>query len=251
MPPPSASRYGLDTILKVYGVGDHGGGPTRRDLERILDMDTWPVFPSLRFGTFAEFFAGVEKVADRPARGERRAELHLHRLLHQPEPDQAGQPPGRGGPERRPRPSASLAALQRRTVPGRSRLPKAWQNTLFNQFHDIIPGSGIIDTREYALGLFQQTMALASSQKNRAFRALTAPDRPARKQRADSLASSIAEGAGVGFGVDEFKITQVSRGGGKKRLFHLFNPSPWPRREVVEAAGVGLGWRPGAPGLPG
>ena len=30
---------GLTDWLLVYGVGDHGGGPTRRDLRRIMDMD--------------------------------------------------------------------------------------------------------------------------------------------------------------------------------------------------------------------
>ena len=57
-----------------------------------------------------------------------------------------------------------LAALQGGSYPA-EQFAEAWQNTLFNQFHDIIPGSGVIDTREYALGLFQQTLAMASSQK--------------------------------------------------------------------------------------
>ena len=63
--PSFCHKYGTEAMMKVYGVGDHGGGPTRRDIERLLDMDSWPVFPSIRFGTYAEFFAQVEKAADR------------------------------------------------------------------------------------------------------------------------------------------------------------------------------------------
>ena len=61
--PKFCTRHNMDTMLKVYGVGDHGGGPTRRDLERIKDMNTWPVFPRIRFGTFAEFYRLVDKVS--------------------------------------------------------------------------------------------------------------------------------------------------------------------------------------------
>ena len=60
--PEFCSKHGIDTMLKVYGVGDHGGGPTRRDVEKIIDMSSWPVFPDIRFGTFSEFFEIADKV---------------------------------------------------------------------------------------------------------------------------------------------------------------------------------------------
>ena len=91
----------------------------------------------------------------------------------------------------------------------------------------------MIDTREYALGLFQQTLATASSAKRRAYQSLL-PAFQAGKDNRSGESGSIAEGAGVGFGVEGFRLSQVSRSGGLKRLFHVFNPSPWPRRQVVE-----------------
>ena len=228
--PSFCQQYGLDTLLKVYGVGDHGGGPTRRDLERIQDMATWPVFPNLRFGTFGEFYAKIEKVADRlpVVKGElnfiftgcytSQSRIKKANRIAEATLDTAET-------------FASAAAVQGLNYPSVS-FAKAWQNTLFNQFHDIIPGSGVIDTREYALGLFQQTMALANSLKSWAFRALT--KQAEAESSAQNLPTSMAEGAGVGFGVEELKISQVSRGGGSKRLFHVFNPSAQPRRQVVE-----------------
>jgi alpha-mannosidase len=55
-----------------------------------------------------------------------------------------------------------------------------------------------------------------------------------RDGAAITVPDAIAEGAGVGFGVEEFKLSQVSRGGGKDRAFHIFNPSPWSRSQPVE-----------------
>ena len=230
--PAFCKKYGLDTILKVYGVGDHGGGPTRRDVERLQDMATWPVFPTIRFGTFGEYFNEVAQVADqlpvvegelnfiftgcytsqsRIKRANRLAEASLNTSET----------------------FSALAALQGTPYPA-EKYALAWKNTLFNQFHDIIPGSGVIDTREYALGLFQNTMAIASSQKRRAFNALTLDTNHSQPDPSTTDPQAISEGAGVGFGVEDFRLSQVSRGAGKRRLFHVFNAAPRPRQEVVE-----------------
>lgn len=53
---------GLKTGLIVYGVGNHGGGVTRRDIERATEMKSWKIWPEVRFGTFREFFS----IADKP-----------------------------------------------------------------------------------------------------------------------------------------------------------------------------------------
>jgi alpha-mannosidase len=186
------------------------------------------------FGTFAEYFAEVEQVAGQlpEVRGElnpifsgcytsqsriKKANHIAEARLGDAEAFGAWASLAAGGPY----PTETLA--------------KAWQNTLFNQFHDIIPGSGTIDTREYALGLFQQTMAAAGSQTARAMQAIagrvdTAALAPVEGQPADS----IGEGAGVGFGIENFKVTQSGRGGGLTRVFHVFNASPVARSEVAE-----------------
>ena len=52
-------------MLKVYGVGDHGGGPTRSDIEKLIEMNTWPVFPARRFGTFSEYFKILENISEK------------------------------------------------------------------------------------------------------------------------------------------------------------------------------------------
>lgn len=228
--PSFCSQHGLNTMLRVYGVGDHGGGPTRRDVERLQDMDTWPIFPHFRMGTFADFFNKVEASFRQPGapplpvvdnelnfvftgcyssqsrikKANRVAELELGEaeLL-----------------------SAWAARQDARPYPAEL-FQSSWLDTLFNQFHDIIPGSGTIDTREYALGLFQNTLAVTGSQKIRALRAIFG------MQQHDPVplaSDAISEGAGVGFGVERFSATQVSRLGGMQRVFHVYNPAAWER----------------------
>ncbi|MFR1759083.1 MAG: alpha-mannosidase, partial [Christensenellaceae bacterium] len=63
--PSLCQRYGIKVGLKVYGVGDHGGGPTRRDLDRLLDMQSWPLMPTLTFGSLKGFFQALEPHAGR------------------------------------------------------------------------------------------------------------------------------------------------------------------------------------------
>jgi alpha-mannosidase len=49
------------TRLRVYGVGDHGGGPTRRDIKRFIAMNNWPLYPKFTFGRLVDYFAALEK----------------------------------------------------------------------------------------------------------------------------------------------------------------------------------------------
>src|SRR5437764_15233539 len=51
-------------------------------------------------------------------------------------------------------------------------LRDAWINVLLNQFHDILPGSGVAATRNHALGLFQETGAITGAIKRNALQAL-------------------------------------------------------------------------------
>jgi len=228
--PGFCQKHGVKTFLRVYGVGDHGGGPTRRDLERIQDMDTWPVFPAFCFGTFTEFFAEVEGIASSLPVVDNELNFIFTGCYTSQSRIKRANRMGEAALGEAETFNAFAALAQGSHYPGES-FATAWQNVLFNQFHDIIPGSGVIDTREYSLGLFQQTMAAAGSQKSRAFRALT---RQAISPRTEQVANTISEGAGVGFGVEEFKLSQVSRGHGRQRLFHIFNPAPYERGEVVE-----------------
>ncbi len=44
MPRVASMSGGFRTGIMAFGVGNHGGGPTRRDLNKAQWMKQWPVF---------------------------------------------------------------------------------------------------------------------------------------------------------------------------------------------------------------
>ncbi len=246
--PAFCSRFGLDTHMRVYGVGDHGGGPTRRDIERLLDMAEWPVFPVMRFGTYKEFFEKAEKAVGLTVTEGELNSVFTGCYTSQARITQSNRfgEAKLGEAER----LAALAALETGRKYPKQAFEKAWRKVLFNQFHDILPGSGVIDTREYAMGIFSQAVAAADTQKAEAMRALGKLADTSAYQNDEGMADSVSEGAGVGYGVgygmaggtfpmghgigQPFRVAGTERGRGINRVFHLFNPSAVAREEVVE-----------------
>ncbi len=160
---------GLTEIMDLYGVGDHGGGPTRAMLD---EGEHWTqpdkVAPKLEFGTAETFFKKVrpELVADphtwnyasigegytypAPA-GEGQVsiptwkdELYLeyHRGVYT---TQAKHKLSMRTSEEEALDAekyASLAWLDGKAYPGDD-LTDAWKKITFNDFHDLAAGSGI------------------------------------------------------------------------------------------------------------
>jgi alpha-mannosidase len=160
---------GMTDMMDLYGIGDHGGGPTRSVLD---EGDHWSnpnkVVPKYQFGIAQTYFSAVEKQIDPDsptwnyvvmAKGENKLptppagqmaiptwkdELYFeyHRGVFTTQADH----------KRNMRESeewllnsekySSLAWLQGLDYPA-AKLTDAWKQVLFNQFHDLAAGSGI------------------------------------------------------------------------------------------------------------
>jgi len=229
--PAICRQTGLDTHLYVYGVGDHGGGPTRRDIERLLDMRDWPVYPEIEFGTYGQFFKLAQSVADQlpVVRGEQNV-VFTGCYTSQTRIKKANRL-GEAALNEAEAYRALAGSETGLSYPAHA-YEQAWRNVLFNQFHDILPGSGVTETREHAMGLFQETMAIATAGKKKALERLAETIDTSGLAQSDR--SEIAEGAGVGYGLQHLSISQVERGSGSVRIAHVFNPSWQAREEVVE-----------------
>ncbi|MCE9616591.1 MAG: hypothetical protein K8T26_20135 [Lentisphaerae bacterium] len=231
----------LHDAMFVYGVGDHGGGPTRRDLEQILEMNRWPIFPAIRFSTARAYFDTVAPQAKAlpVVTGELNVEVTgcytTQSLIKKA---------NRHGENRLldAETAASLVWLAADGPYPFARFEQAWRNVLFTHFHDILPGSGIMDTRTHAHGLYQETVANASQAETESLRLLasridttatapaTAPATPPSRLR-----SSI--GAGVGMGTQDGGFSNADRTAGQGDVpLMIFNPTTHDRDEVVEAA---------------
>ena len=220
--PAVCNEYGAKKMLRVYGVGDHGGGATRRDIERLADYASWPCMPDIKFGRYIDFFEYMDTLELPVVTGE------LNCIFNGCYTSQSRiKKANRAAEAALGEAELINAAAMLCGVRGydNKAFADAWENVLFNHFHDILPGSGTIDTREYALGLFQKTMARAGVTVSSALRALGSAINTSSMLPDGAVPSdSRAEGAGVGYGVENFDYTAASLTGGGRRLFNLFNP---------------------------
>lgn len=229
----------LPVAMYLYGVGDHGGGPTRRDLLRGRDMATWPLFPEIRFSKAKTFFEALEKVAGQlPVIAE---ELNFE-VTGCCTSQSLIKKANRLGENRLVDMELSTAlswAIWDRPVPT-DHLEEGWRNVLFNQFHDILPGSGVHDTRTHAHGLFQQVMASTSILETEALRHFASQVDTtsfAGEKEEPFPASRVSSGLGAGAGIDAASGTLSSAersGGSGNRPLMIFNPTAYERSEVIE-----------------
>ena len=230
-------KTGLRDWMNVYGVGDHGGGPTRRDILRAHDMDAWPIFPRFRFATTREYYAILEAEGDRWPVLDRELNYEFTGCYT----SQATIKHATRYGENYCVEAEAVAALARRAV-GRAypadALRQAWINTLFGHFHDILPGSGVRATRDYQAGLFQKTAAATGMIKTESLRAIAAAADtsfagPAAAPPPAPGQESIGLGGGPGRGTVLGGMTTAGHITEGPRPFLVANPTAWPRAEVV------------------
>jgi alpha-mannosidase len=224
---------GLKTSLIVYGVGDHGGGPTRRDIERILEMREWPVYPALRFGTFAEYFRAAETVRDGLPLVDREINFVFTGCYTTQSRIKMGNRHGEAALLDAEALDAMGKVLTGRRYPP-EKLEQAWRKVLFNHFHDIITGSCVRDSRDFAMANYAEVQAVAGTAREKAGINLAA-EIDTSMIPAGREPDTRSEGAGAGFGLDSFSgVPGPERGRGAVRIYHVFNSSAHKRRELVE-----------------
>lgn len=225
---------GLKTGMAVYGVGNHGGGPTRRDVERIIEMQGWPVFPAFKFGTLHEFFKKAEAVYDQLPVVEHELNFMLVGCYTTQSRIKLGNRRSEAALIDAEKLSA-LASLKLGAQYPAKGIEKGWENVLFTHFHDIVTGSCVQESREHAMGLYAQAQAHAQSAQARALRLISEQVDTSMFKTDDDISTNQAEGAGVGFGLDHYAgVPNPERGAGKTRIYTVFNAASSCRKELVE-----------------
>ena len=133
---------GVDQALWVPGVGDHGGGPTREMLEEMQLWQDHPQAAPRRAGTVRDYLKQLEPL--RPSLPVWKDELYLelHRGCSTSRPDQK-------------RHNRTLERLLREAdvveaLGGEPTQKRDWQVLLFQQFHDILPGTSVPEVFDQA-----------------------------------------------------------------------------------------------------
>jgi alpha-mannosidase len=167
---------GMTEMMDLYGVGDHGGGPTRAILD---EGEAWtpggtmplavasPVMPKFKFGLAQPFFSSVEKeiapesqtwdystiakgftppvaVPGKVSIPTWKSELYFeyHRGVMTTQADHKRNMRESSEQILNAEKWSSLAWLDGKAYPG-AELTEDWKKVLFNQFHDLAAGSGI------------------------------------------------------------------------------------------------------------
>lgn len=159
---------GKRRILQITGVGDHGGGPTRANIELIHKLDQTPDYPSVKFTTAGDFFKKSETEMDgRPTHhgemqfacegcytnvsdikeGNRSSEnsLYSSEFFH------------------------TLRWLNGDKYPAEE-FRELWTTIAFNQFHDILPGTAINESNKETVARYTDVLRKSTDLRDNAFR---------------------------------------------------------------------------------
>lgn len=223
--PSFCHENNINYALKVYGCGDHGGGATVRDIERLKDMQKWPLMVDIKFGTLHKFFKEIEKKNDiKQVFNEQNSiftgcysscyeikamNANFERSLHNAE---------------------IFTSLDKSK---KYNFDEALTCYLPSHFHDVITGSTVSKGKDFAMGQFQTGLCNTGTNKQEALRNL------AKNIDTTSILPEVtidkenqAIGAGNGYKISENNFA-ISQGYGTTRAVAVFNPSNKSRREVV------------------
>jgi alpha-mannosidase len=233
--------------MNVYGLGNHGGGPTRKEIEYYLSLQDYPIYPEIVFGTSQQYYRAVEAEIQETGNTPPVLDHELNFEFPGCYTSQSAIKRGNRFGENYLVEAETLSALTNRISNEpypQANLREGWINVLFNQFHDILPGSGVRETREHAQALFQEVGAITGAIKRNAGKALAKrintvallPDNHAG--RAERLLveqgganTPFVAGAGIGAGLTGYSITN---GGGRRYYpYVIYNPCAWSRSERV------------------
>ena len=151
---------GLAETLWLPGVGDHGGGPTAEMLEQLELWQQQPDAARQHHGSLRSHLAALERHAPQLPVWRDELYLELHRGCATTRPDQKRH---NRSLERLLR-EADLASALLAPRPGAA----DWRPLLFQQFHDILPGTSVPEVFEQAEAPWRQARRQARRQRDQA-----------------------------------------------------------------------------------
>ncbi len=167
----SAELKGPNTeSMCFYGVGNHGGGPTRENLDSIQRLNLDPTLPELVLSSPDAFFESLN--------GKKKILPVVHDELQH---HASGCYAAHSGVKRWNRlaenkllAAEKFSALAERVTgqPYPRDYQRAWKDVLFNQFHDILAGTSIEPAYEDARDLYGEALTIADRGMNNAVQTL-------------------------------------------------------------------------------
>ncbi|MEA5617711.1 alpha-mannosidase [Cronbergia sp. UHCC 0137] len=156
------TQTGLNESLWLPGVGDHGGGPTRDMLEVARRWQNSPILPELEFTTAAKYLQKIKSQSQNFPIWEDELYLEFHRGCYTSHADQKLWNRRCENLLYQAELFATLATVSCGVTYPKAEIETAWKTLLFQQFHDILPGSSITEVYEDALPEWEQVQEVGT-----------------------------------------------------------------------------------------
>jgi alpha-mannosidase len=197
------ANTGFTNMLVLFGVGDHGGGPSIEMIDRIEHLKTLDIYPKVVYGTTKQYLNWLESqdLSDVPVWDD---ELYLeyHRGTYT---TQAKMKKYNRLSEITLTNAEKFSSISHLLYNGKYRsgdLEEAWQGAMLNQFHDLLPGSGIREIYIDAMKTYKHTLDIGNFDSNEALKNI----------------------------VQNINTSFVKNG----KPVVVFNPLSWNRKDVVQ-----------------
>ena len=155
-------------ILHITGVGDHGGGPTRANIDLVHRLNKIPDYPAVKFTTAGDFFSKISKEMD--GRPTHRGEMQF--IFEGCYTTVADIKEGNRNCENSLFSSEffnTICWINGDKYPA-DELRSLWETVTFNQFHDILPGSAINEANKEAIARYTEVLRISTELRDNAFR---------------------------------------------------------------------------------
>jgi alpha-mannosidase len=155
-------------IIHITGVGDHGGGPTRADIDMVHQLAKTPDYPVVKFTTAGDFFKKASKEMD--GRPTHKGEMQF--IFEGCYTTVTDIKAGNRNSENALYSSEffnTLRWLSGDQYPAED-FNDLWTTVAFNQFHDILPGSAINEANKEASARYSEVLRKTYELRNNAFR---------------------------------------------------------------------------------
>ncbi len=162
---------GEDALMLFYGVGNHGGGPTKENIKSIHELNARDDMPVMEMETVEHFFSEIRQNGKAYAEYEGDLQHHASGCYSVMS---AVKEQNRRAEEKLAEAEAwSCIAKAVEKQPYPDNFATGWKGVLFNQFHDILSGTSIQSAYKDASYLYGQAMAVGQENLNYALQAIS------------------------------------------------------------------------------
>lgn len=166
------SQNPTDSMMFFYGVGNHGGGPTKKNINAVMEFAKTHPDRKVIFSDVVDFFDYIEPF-------EEQLPVHTDDLQHHASGCYSAVSSIKNDVRRTENAliNAEKFSMMANALIGKKCNPKkfekAWKNTLFCHFHDILGGCCIQDAYEDVFAMLGESRSFAKRTENNALQSIS------------------------------------------------------------------------------